>query len=387
MSNILNRISSAIESNEVFYLSQLFDIYFINRSRDVYQTLASSLSQIKSQIRIDYWVTIIQEIGKMAAIDPSVPNYISQQYPHFAEAASVFIKSEQNSELICIIFKKICNSSLYFARDDDCYDTICNSVLNKAYQKLNLVRKTTMVIDDPILTVICSIVKVYLMKNNYDGAYKAFDSFLEINTVDRNTSTVSELATYYFLKGKIDMVYNNRNSAFFRFKQSLELIPLDCVRDRRLVYAHSIPVSFTFGLIPNPVLLEKYRLVDAYGDLATAISTGDLALFDSCLARNELLYIYLGVWDMVVQSKKFVHRRILEMVHREVNDNKVPIEAFQRALSLFGKEYSINETILVIANLQYEKLVATNIAYQSKLILFNPGNEFSLPVPEDKADD
>ena len=102
MSNILNRISSAIESNEVFYLSQLFDIYFINRSRDVYQTLASSLSQIKSQIRIDYWVTIIQEIGKMAAIDPSVPNYISQQYPHFAEAASVFIKSEQNSELICI---------------------------------------------------------------------------------------------------------------------------------------------------------------------------------------------------------------------------------------------------------------------------------------------
>ena len=221
------------------------------------------------------------------------------------------------------------------------------------------------------------------MRKNYNFAEKLVSKLDGKKVFDSNSFTVSELASYFFLKGKIDMVYDRRNLAYIEFNKSLQYLPLSCKKDRRLVLAHLIPVSLSFGIVPTDELLNAYNLSDLYSDFATAVSTGNLQFFNRALNSHQSFLISIGVWEMIIYSKRMVYRRILEMVKIQTNYPIVNIEAFRLALCLSGEECSFEDTILIISNLIYDKLVMANVAFQQAMIVFRKSGEFNLPNPEE----
>ena len=308
-------------------------------------------------------------------------------FQYYNQASTIFLHNSPEIDIRCAVYKNICRTCEYFSTYELCYQE-CYYLVKKLYNDvLNPRTRTLIKFNNPTLTVVNSIVKLLLMKNNYKLAETTIKSFNKLCTIDPNSYTVSDLASYFFLTGKIDMVYNNRGIAYNELKKSLEYLPLDCKRDRRLVLVHYIPVCLSYGITPTDYLLDTYDLNELYLDIKTAVETGDLALFNKALSSHQSIFIHFGVWEMIIYAKRMVFRRIMEMVKIHTGVNVVDIESFRLALCISGDEFSFEDAILETANLIYDKLIMANIAYQIKKIVFKPNDEFGLPKPENDDDD
>ncbi|OHS99335.1 PCI domain containing protein [Tritrichomonas foetus] len=374
MSQIKTRVSNAIDNQDAFILGQYFDFNYLTNSRQFLQQFIgdSNLRQIQPQ----FWSDIIKNLIESTATDN-----LKKSFESYSQAVNIFIRSVNIIELKVPITKVIARSLLSYARNglvnesDRLLSQIFSDVAKLSRQKL---------FDSPLLAVINATLSVRLLTNNYNLADKLLDQCSKMFKIDPTIYTTSELASYYYLKGKIEMVYERQKEAFHDLRKSLDFIPLNQKKDRRLVLAHFIPVSLSFGILPTEQLLQEYDL-GIYCDFTKALETGDIRLFDNAFEVHQITLIRLGVLEMMAHAKKIVERRLLELVclswHQVVEKkNIIPIEAFVDAVNLASNtEISFDDAIIMLANLSYEKLVKMNIAYGPKKIIFAPNDTFPQP--------
>lgn len=387
MSQTIALISSAIDSNDEYYLAKLFDIKFINESKESFKQIAQNPRMISNLISTKYWIDIVKNIANISQCDDGISpdDCIHRAFQYYCIASTTFFKNQKDNKILCAVYKSISQSCFYFsANSKKCYSD-SKSLLDKIFSlAINPAFRAQVRTNDPILTISNYSVKILLLQNNYNLSQRTFGL---LSKVDMNSFNNGELATYYFLRGKVNMVYGHRHSAYADFKKSLEYIPLFCKKDRRLVYVHFIPVCLSFGIVPTEELLNSYNLFDVYSDFSEAVSTGNLELFNQALNRKQLFLIHFGVWEMIAYSRRIIIRRILEMIKIHTGITIIYIDACKLALSLSGEEFSFDDAVLEIANLINDKLIMANIAYQRNLVVFRPSDTFKLPNPEENSDD
>ena len=369
-----NKINEAISNDEFFFLQKYFNINYLIKERENLFQVQSDFRY--SQIMPNYWGKIFKNLFSIVTKE----NY-KDMFQYFEEAVKQFLNNEEKTELKVPIMKIIA-ASLYNFAQNGCLNQSVRILQNMLLSSLRLLSSNKL-FQSPLLAVVNNTILSYFLQKNFQQADKLIDS-VDMK-VTEEMYTACELAKYYFLKGKTHMVYGLRKDAYQELSRALQLIPLDSFETRKHVFAHFIPVSMSFGRLPSMELLDKYSL-HIYDDFAKAIASGDISLFDKALDFNQNTLIKLGVWEMIVHSKLYVERRLLEIVKYEytqnaTNDNIMYVKAFQEVLCLFGN-YSIDDTILLIANLVNENLVQANVFYQHGLIIFSK-SPFRLPDPND----
>jgi hypothetical protein len=185
---------------------------------------------------------------------------------------------------------------------------------------------------------------------------------------------VSEIASFNFLSGKVDVVFGRREEAKEHLEKALLCLPLEKTADRRLVLSLLVPVNLTFGVLPSTTILEKYGL-DLYRPLVEATIEGNLSSFDDDVAQNRLRYIRMGIWEMLVLSRRLVERRALETIYECWGDTKLPISVVAAAM---GIEESRAE--MLVCNLIYAGLMKAYVAHNHGMIVFGRDGFPALPV-------
>lgn len=386
---MIELLASAVENNDPNLLSKIFDINFINKSYSSLREIAENPHIVKTRIRTKPWDDILINIANMTLCAKGMitaDGNTTEEFKYFSKATSLLLqcRNQIDIEICCSIYRTISQTCLYFSSNDTLYNDV-TTLLRRINNSILIQKaKIQMASNNPTLAVVNAIARINLLHDNYDNAETAFGSLDQPEEINSDSYNVGELATFYFLKGKVDMVYGHRNSAYQEFKKSLQYIPLNYKKDRRLVLLHFIPVSLSFGQIPTDELLKKYDLYNLYSNFTTAISTGNLTLFNQELNNKQLFLIHYGIWEMIVYSRRILMRRILQMAFDYSDTNRLPINYFQSALCLFG-DYSYEDTVLELSNLIFEKLAMANVAYQLNLVVFKDKNkdEFRLPDPEE----
>lgn len=358
----IQMIEKAISSSNGRAISKYFEIPYLLNEKGSCEKLLKSTNSIKIQ---GPWKEIFSLLFKIPKESSS-----KSVMKLFDQASNLFLKSlsKFDNELRIHIFKSIILS----------YKYLSNTELEASVQKLrhlliyeNSIKGCNSVDGSPLLYLANCLLSLFISFNDYNQASKILDKCIDSVTEQEKVNgvfTVSERAQFYFIAGKIHTVNSNFNIALEYLTKAWKLTPLSAYQDRRLILTVLIPVQLSFGMIPSDKLLEKYNLVGLYGLIIESIISADLNQFDKAFQERSLIFIRLGVWDVISKTKLIIYRRFLEIIC--VPGSKIlTLESFHKAICAVEK-ISIDEAEVILSNLISKKYFHATISdVQQKFVL------------------
>ncbi|EAY13567.1 hypothetical protein TVAG_389640 [Trichomonas vaginalis G3] len=361
----ISQIVKQIENSDGYSLSKYFKIEYLINEKETCESIAKNLNSLKNS---PPWKEIFSPLLKICKTTSS-----QEQYSLFDQASMLFVKSMSKFEnqLKVPIFKSIVLSYKYLSANE----------LESSVQKLRYllseaakIRNCNAVDGSPLLALVNCLLSIFISLNDYNQAYKVFETNVDNISLleESNVFTVSERAQFDFNAGKINAVFGYTQTALKFLNEALRLTPLSCMSDRRLILTVLIPVQLSFGMIPSTDLLNKYELNDLFGPIVDSIINADVREFNQAFEQRTMIFIRLGIWDVISKAKLVVYRRILEAVCPPGTQIQT-LEAFQKAICVFDN-VSLDEAEYVLANLISNHYVYASISdIQKKFVLKKEG--------------
>ena len=361
--DIGNKLNAYLNSNNYSFLNEFLDITKLFSYKFICQKLISetvyidiSKSPFSSVIRNLLLFPLSQQ--------PDIMKYIN--------AYSEVIQIEEirkNDVLYCTLVKTISKSLFIIGQNFDyekavkCFGKLIKSTMPKQ-KSLN---------ESPFIGTLNCLFNLYFTKNNFKFADKQLKSLEgKFALINLDVCSSNELACFYFNRGKIDVIFSRYRSANDNLSSCLTYVSPMEIENRRLIFAFFVPLQLCFGCIPKDGLTKKYSL-HVYDDLIESVKNGDLSLYEKTLDENQLTFIRLGVWELVVHIRPYVERRIIEMIqNRHPDKNIIDIELIRLSFSYFVPNITIDEVEFICSKLISKGLMKACIFhYRKKMVLAN----------------
>jgi hypothetical protein len=231
-----------------------------------------------------------------------------------------------------------------------------------------------------------SLLSIYLLRNDIQQADKVVHASsveARTNSHSHDVFSISDMASFNFLTGKIFLIYGRTDTARTRLERAFLALPQSRKRDRRLVLAYLVPLNLSLGILPSQELISAYDLA-VFAPIVHAVSDGRTGDFDTAVEENRLLFVRLGVWRLLVEARKIAERRLMEMVFDAWGQTRLPLPVICAAFREV-QECVEEEVEVIVCNLIYEKMMQANVAHCHRMVLFPPSERgspfppFSLP--------
>lgn len=275
----------------------------------------------------------------------------------------------------CIV-RTICRSIFEYARLDKCYNEVAN-IYRKILRGI-ATRRGPELLDSPLLAVVNGLISLHLLRNDFQNAGKVLQNVAgPTANLSHDVYPASEIATFLYLSGKVNLVFQDHALAREQLEHALRLIPNTFAKDRRLVLSLLLPLNLARGILPSDELVEKYNL-HFFDPLVSAVRDGDLSLYELFLAQHQLKLIRMSVWELVVMTRKVVERTLLQMIYIANGRSVIDISVVHSIFSSFT-ECTRDEIELMVCNLYADNFVQANVAHKEGKIVFKGTVEAAFP--------
>ena len=368
-SDVAKRLGEAIRAKDGALVAKFFDIQHLEKNKGLCDKLV--VANAGQDLGQDLWMEAFSFLLR-------VPLQTSEmdKFNIYNEASAPLIRNfkDISPALVVPCIKSIARSLRYFAANAD-----YNESVNQMQKLLRLAPQRT-ANESALLSVVNELMAVYFRRNNVKQAQNLLKSVEKESQIDFSLFPVAEVVCFHFNKGRIYAIHSNVRLALENLTLALKKCPMRESHNRRLILAYLIPVQLCCGVLPSAEegLLGKYQL-EVFADFAKAIADADLRLFDNALQTNQLLFVKLGLYQLMIVARRVVLYRVIQMVHHCYGDFKIPISAFQSALSKF-ESYTVDETESIIAVLIENKMIKAYIHHGLHIVVFANKQDPFIPI-------
>jgi hypothetical protein len=359
---VFRSLCRAIDSSDGTPIAPFFDINHLLK----HQALCSEL--VSKDFDSDVWSNCLVDLLQVPL--QSTP---ADSFQLYNKAATAIIRQfdDLSPGLSIPCLHPISQSLRYFASHGDYTESVnqLQKLLPKAMKASRRERDGS-----PVFSVVNALMAVYFLRNNFKQAANLLKT---VATENPPASLFpSEVATFRFNEGRTDAVRGNFRKAFESLSFAWTHCPLEEFQNRRLILVYLIPVQLCLGYLPDrqSQLLQKYQLM-LYDDFANAIIEGNIAKYDQALDENQMLFMKLGLYDLMVKARRVVFFQLVRMVHKAYGETKIPLIVVHNVLNLF-EEFTIEETTAVMTSLIEAKLVRAYCHMGQGLIVFKQQDAF-----------
>lgn len=332
--------------------------------------ISGSLPSVNPQSFPNPWSRALRALVRI----PGEPR-LDQQLGHYSSAVTVICEDRGiGAELYVPFMRVMCQSLVEFANESEMLRDGIMDTLRKMWGRAS---RDTGARRAAIPAILNGGISVNILRRDFAGADGLLrNSKKEVS--DNSLFTVGEMASFAYLRGRVNLVFGRLKDAKESLDRAFGLIPTAqrWRSDRRLVASFLLPLNLNMGVVPSPQMMETYGL-GFYAPLVNSVLNGDLRAYDEFVCDNELSLIRMGVWEVVSLTRRLVEARLLQMVHASMGTNQVPVEVWRKVLSQY-KECSKEEAEFVVCNLAHAKLVKANVADSAGVIVFAPKNPFPM---------
>ena len=225
-----------------------------------------------------------------------------------------------------------------------------------------------------MLHIVNQLFKIYFKMNNVQLCKPLIRAIEGCNIKEEYTK--AQLVAYKYFVGRLEMYENDYRAA----EQSLLYAFHNCYpgsrRNLRLILIYLIPVKMLLAKLPSPSLIHNFQLFQ-FQDIAIALKTGDVRLYDRALNRFENFFIKTGTLLILERLKNIVYRNLFKRVVFILNSHQIDIKAFMDVLHYMGEtDLDINEVEFILANLIYLGYVKGYISHQHLKVVISKQNPF-----------
>jgi hypothetical protein len=238
--------------------------------------------------------------------------------------------------------------------------------------------------EDKSLVFFCIVclIKVYFKLNTYRNSNTPVN-WVKITGLDLNTLPKSEVVTYLFYSGRLQLYDLKIHEALETFNSAYNQCHKDSITNKRLIIEFMIPLNLFYGVIPSKALLDKYDLNTYYGFIE-AFKQGDLNKFEEELNNLEDRLIALGTFLIVEKLKCFVMRNLVKHIYNITFEGKntiqqvLQIDVIYNVLTnvLSYKLFDKEELELYLIGVLYKGLIRGYVNNTNKVIIFGKENQF-----------
>ena len=365
MNHSIKSISQLIHNGNGKLLSNYYDINFI-RDQRIFNSEGIKNTQFGSQNE-----PIAESLDLIFKMNSS--NSPKETFDLYIQATSIIIRSFNtlNQNLSFPILNSIGKSLKYYALNFD-----YNESVTQLQKLLPLAINTHSSIDSCLLNIVNDLLSLYFLRNNFKNVEYVFKGIeTKIGSkINLNNYFPYQISSYHYNLGKLYSIKCNFLLAKEHLMEALKYTPDLEIQNKRLIYLYLIPIQLCLNSMLKPENIEKINL-SIYNEIHYALLTGDLKLFDDQFNFHQLLFIKLGIFELLMKVRQRILLRLLIMAHKIVNSSKVPLIAFKIVLSN-SIEHSIDEAESICASLIKEGLVKAYISHEHKLIVFSQNEPF-----------
>jgi len=122
----------------------------------------------------------------------------------------------------------------------------------------------------------------------------------------------SQVVTFWYLSGVQELLSGRLDDADRDLASAFSACHRAAVRNKRLILCRLVATALVQrDRVPSKALLASFGLSGVYGGLVAALRCGDLAAYDSELARNAGVFARWGVYLPLERARSIVWRNIL----------------------------------------------------------------------------
>lgn len=373
---VASELKKAINKERGDTISKFFDISFLKKKKEQCQQLVNE--NISKALGHDLWMEAFSYLFRVPLCDSEI-----EAFELYNQAANPLIRDFKSlvSNLGVPCIKSIARSYRFYATNAD-----YNESVNQMQKLLRLALSTNSNSfgGSSLLTVVNELMAVYFQRNNINQAKKILTTVE--NKINLNNFSPSEICTYYFYRGRVNAISLNIEEAHDDLLKAYKTCPHRLWQNRRLILVYLIPIQFFYGELPTTKngLIEYYKL-GIFTNFANAIVLGRIRSFDRSLKENQIIFIKLGIYQLISSARKLVYYQILKCVYEQFGSNKMPVQVFHEALLIkdnFNEdddsdsededdfEYTIDEAESIVAMLIEMKLVKAYLHHGLHFIVF-----------------
>lgn len=226
------------------------------------------------------------------------------------------------------------------------------------------------------LGVINHLLKVYFKLNNLRLCNNVTRAVTAPNFPDfESTFPVAHRVTYMYFSGRLHLYDDRCEEAVRDLTYAFERTPARYEKNKRLQLLYLIPAKILMGSLPSDNLLYKYNMT-WFQDIATAIRTGNLRLFDDAVERHEEFFIKKALYLAIEKMRPLVYRSLCKRVFHVMESNKIKIDAFRISLNVCGVDMTRDEVECILANLIYNNYIKGYLAHKVGYVVLSKKNPF-----------
>ena len=146
-------------------------------------------------------------------------------------------------------------------------------------------------------------------------------------------------------------------------------------------------VKMIHGHLPRPDLLLRHGLVEEFQQLAQALRTGDLRLFDQVLTANQAFYMHKEIFLVIqLQLRNLILRSFLKKLYLiGLNlgahpENRLNLHLVVAALTTLAiPDMSLDEVECITASLIHHGFIKGYISHEKSMVVLSKKSAFPPP--------
>lgn len=193
--------------------------------------------------------------------------------------------------------------------------------------------------------------------------------------------SVAHRVTYKFFVGRLHLYEDQYAEAEECLTYAVERIPARYEANKRMALLYLIPTKILRGSLPSRKLLARYNMF-WFVDIATAIRSGNLHLFDNAVKKHGQFFIQKGLFLAAEKMRSLVHRSLVTKLYQarvtmnKPDPHKINLKDVQLSLTLCNNNLSLSEVECILANLIYNQLLKGYLSHQVGFLVLSTKNPF-----------
>lgn len=227
-----------------------------------------------------------------------------------------------------------------------------------------------------MLYLVNQLFKVYFAISALHLCKPLIRAIENLRDVKEDQFPLAQRVTYRYFVGRKAMFDSELRVADSNLSFAFEHCIKSSSKNKRKILIYLVPVRMLLGRLPQQRLLIKYNLAE-FGDVARAVSAGNLLQLDNALAKHEHFFIQCGVYLLLEKLRPMVYRTLFKRVQRIMNTFQIPIGALTTALVAMNVEDADDdETSCILANLIHDGKVKGYLSYSHQKLVISKQNAF-----------
>jgi len=186
---------------------------------------------------------------------------------------------------------------------------------------------------------------------------------------------VSQVVTYKFYVGRIAMFDGHFKKAETELSYAFQRCTKKNERNKRKILLYLIPIKILLGTMPRTEFLEKHNFLQ-FMDLAKAVQTGNLKLFNQTLATHQDFFIQKGIYLILEKSKILTYRNLFKRIYLIMNSTKLRLSMFVKAFEWMDIQIDVDEIECILANLIFGGYIKGYISHQLGVLVVSATKAF-----------